>query len=1025
MTLIGVLGPVGLLSDGSLHTTGTPKENHVLAVLALNCGRTVPTNTLIHRVWPGTPPANARTTLGSYITRLRGRLRSLAGATASIMAEADGYRLAADPDLIDVHRAERLRRQARSLADSGEREQARELFLQEDRLWRGEPLHGLAGPWVEAERLSLEEDRHAARLERLDLDLCLGRHALVVGELQRLAAGRPADEQVAALLMTALHRCERQADALAAYRRARRHLCDQHGTEPGPRLRDLHESILRGDGGPAAPPHRHGGTARINELPPVDSRFTGRKEELRGLLGAGDARITVITGMPGVGKTALAVRAAHRLARGRTDALFVTFDRPGAGPSSPFLHTVFPDLLLQLGIAPPRIPFEPERQRDLWRREATGRRLVIVLDDVVHLDQFRDVATGLPDCRVLVTSRRRLDAPAGSGHLPLAPLNAVDSRGLVTRVADDALDPATVDAIVEQCGGLPLALCLTAKSATREPAGAALPGLAPGEPDRSPVWEAFMRSYRTLNDEQRRFFRSLGSNPCADIGEEAAAALTGRPSTAVRAAFDVLRDQHLIEAPRQGRLRMHGLVRDFAYRLALTEDAPQEHRRRTGRLLTYYRRHAERADTLLFEHRRRLPGHGGASPVPGLTDAASAQDWLREEMDNALIMARHALEHGWERDGILIVHALAQCLEIGGRYERGVEVQDAAVRAARETDDLAAAARLLYETGFTHFRTSAPGRALPYLRDALAGFQTLRDKPGEADARDVIGIVLWTTAHYREALAHFRDAHALYAVIGDERGMTETMAHAGIALWHLGHYDDAEDHLRRSLNDYRAIGDERGEGRVVNNLGEINRLRGYHRDAAECYRRSGRIFARLVGPLNEAIVQNNLGNVDQYKGRYEDALRRYRTAIAVFQNFGDRRNTADVLNSIGATFMMEGRAVEAAAHYEKAERLAAEVEDPYLRALALYGIADAHHAAGRYPAAEEHFGRALTIARQISDPYQEARAHDGLARTALQSQGQAAARIHWLQSLDLFTRLGVPEAKTIDIKLQTMGGLAS
>ena len=251
-----VLGPIELWSAGRQRDLGPARERCVLAILLLTPRTVVPAETLIDRLWDTRPPAKARESLSAYLARLRASLRQAVGDNVPLAGRARGYVLDVDPQAVDLHQFRRLRRQADSLAAGGGYDEAATLLREADGLWRGAALAGIDGDWVARMRDSLEEERRAALLERVECELAVGRHAALVGELHHLLAQYPLDETFIAHQMTALYRSGRPGDALALYRETRARLVDEQGTEPGAALSELHQRILRRDpelaGQPAA-----------------------------------------------------------------------------------------------------------------------------------------------------------------------------------------------------------------------------------------------------------------------------------------------------------------------------------------------------------------------------------------------------------------------------------------------------------------------------------------------------------------------------------------------------------------------------------------------------------------------------------------------------------------------------------------------------------------------------------------------------------------------------------------------------
>ena len=243
-------------------------------------------------------------------------------------------------------------------------------------------------------RHSLEEERRAAMLRRVECDLELGRHADLVGELRGLLAQYPLDETLVGYQMEALYRCGRPGDALTLYRETRSLLVAEQGTEPGPALAELHQRILRQDREPAvrAGTQRRGEAAQRDTLPPEPQEFVGRSEELALLAGEhGDKpRVSVIEGIPGVGKTALAVRAARMVADHYPDGVFY-LDLQAHDPGSPSLDSAdaLHRLLRMLGVPANQIPESIGERAALWRAQLSRRRAVVILDDAAQHDQVR------------------------------------------------------------------------------------------------------------------------------------------------------------------------------------------------------------------------------------------------------------------------------------------------------------------------------------------------------------------------------------------------------------------------------------------------------------------------------------------------------------------------------------------------------------------------------------------------------------------------------------------------------------
>ncbi len=1047
-----VLGPIELWSAGLQCDLGPTRVRSVLAILTLTPRTLVPTDVLIDRVWDTRPPPKARESLSVYVTRLRGSLRQAIGESVRVTGRDSGYELDVDPDTIDLHQFRRLRRRADALAADGDADQAALLLRKADGLWRGQAFAGIRGDWMARMRDSLEQERRAAILKRIECELELGRHADLVGELHHLLAQYPLDEAFISHQMTALYGSGRPGEALSLYRDIRSRLIEEQGTEPGPLLSELHQRILRHDpqlavrsAGPdqgriASP--GQGRIARPDTLPPGTSEFVGRSEELE-LLTREDGetpRVSVIEGLAGVGKTALALQAARAVAGQYPDGTFY-LNLHTHDPGHPSLDaTEAQHLLLRMLTAPAtQIPDTPAERAALLRAQLSRRRAVVILDDADADDQIRPLLPEAGQCLILITTRRKLPGLEGARALTLDALTIDEAITLFQRVAGQDPAPEDGDAeeeaamAVELCGRLPLAIQLAAGRLAQDypprlgdlveelsNSAARSAGPASASPE---VMSAFDLAYRALEPAHQRFFRRLGMSPSAHISLQAAAALGGGTLAETEEGLAALLDHHLLAHAPGGQFRFHDLIRGYAALRAAHEDSRPEQRQAVGRLLDYYLRTADQADQVLHPFRRRTP-----VPRPRLAAAGSAlstpQDaaaWLESEWHNILQAARYASQHEWKKKCADLTHALAGFMEVRAYWDEAIAAHSLALQAGRDLADPARTARAALELSEVSQQTGRYEVALPLAEDAAEIYRSLADRRGEADALDQIGMAHQRAGRSREALAYFQEARILYHYIADEHGVATTLSHSGIASWQLGRYPDALEHLDEALSVYRSVGDRRGEAKTLNNRGRMQLYLGYHRDALEGYQKSLEIFSQIGGPQNEAILYHNIGAVYHYKGSYEEALTAYGRGLAIYHDIGDLLNEAGVLNEIGAVYQSAERYDEALICHEKAQSVAEEIGNLNQQATALRGIAGVRRGSGRHREASDLYQTALRLAREIGDPYEEAKILEGIAETTLGMRRPDAARIALRQALDIFERLGVPEAESARIRIEALG----
>lgn len=534
-----ILGPLLVHDGGKPISVPRGRQRVLLSTLLLQAGKPVAADALAERVWDGTPPPGAEITLRSHILRLRRTLGPRAGAR--VVTRFPGYMLQAGPDEADVLKFRFLCRDGSAALREGAWDRADKLLAEALGLWRGALLADVSSEQLlDAERQALEELRLQAEEWRIDTALQLGRHDELIPELQVATAQHPQRERRHAQLMLALYRCGRQAEALAAYQKARRILIDGLGTEPGPELRQLHKQVLSADPALAAPEPRSASQARTavpHELPMAVRSFIGRSRELFALTKAldGASRVTpgtvVIGGTAGVGKTALAVRWAHQAADRFPDGeLFVNLR--GYDPGNPLpVSDALARFLRSLGIPDPDIPADEDERAARYRSLLAGKQMLVILDNADSVEQVRPLLPGSPSCMTIVTSRDALPglvARDGAIRLHLDVLPTDDAVGLLRALigvrVDADLDTAMT--LADQCCRLPLALRVAAELAASNPAvplaeltaeladrQQRLHLLDPGADQHTAMRAVFSWPWRNLDADTARAFCLLSLHP--------------------------------------------------------------------------------------------------------------------------------------------------------------------------------------------------------------------------------------------------------------------------------------------------------------------------------------------------------------------------------------------------------------------------------------------------------------------------------------------------------------------------------
>ena len=1029
-----ILGPVELWAGGKNHPLGPRKERGVLALLLWELGRPIPTETLVSRIWGAEASDRASELLHQNVSRLRRRLREAGGTDRELPKRSRSYVLHVSRQDVDVCQFRALNEKASAAFDHGDDEHAVTLFREADALWRGTPLDGLDGDWVEGIRARLNEDRYDATVMRMEAGLRLGRHAGLVGELFALAAQYPLREEPTKFLMHALYRSGRSADALQVFRRFHRNYVDEMGVEPTAGLRHLHEMMLKDDPDlavmltarpmPAASP-----PVPASSLPRDNPDFTGRTTELETLAGwmnSGHAESTVpvivISGRPGIGKTTLAVHAAHVLGERYAEQLFVELrgHSPDNNPVEP--AAALGTLLHSLGVSDHVIPDSVEDRAALWRSRLAGKRALIVLDDAADSARILPLLPSAPGCVVLITSRRTMTDVPGMRWLSLDPMPPTEAAALFERSAGEGRknEEAGVATILRLCGYVPQEIQLAARELRRHPAWdvrdleARLREIRAEDHAANPAIEL---SYRHLTAAQQRLLRQLALHPGPGFSRHAAMAVAGDQSLGdTQRALDVLQDYYLIKEPVPGRFAFHDRIRGYAKHLARAHDSDADRDRTMRRLLDYYLCLADQADRALYPFHRRIPAIASDIPSvlvppasPPLRTRLDYRRWMEAERPGLLAVTRYAAATGQFLHAGLLPHVLANFLDASGFWADATELHRLAVTAWRTAGNASGEAKALTELSFMLARMGDYGEALRHASDALALARTAKDRVAEADALDRMGIILWKEARYPEALARYDEALAICQALGDEDGEADTLMHSGIAAWHLNRYPDAMRRTERALVLYRELRDSQGEANALNNLGDLQQDAGEKDEALGSYRSALDMFRDLGDRQGEAIAVNNIGDAYRNTGRLDDALACYRAALDIYRDIGDLRCEADTLNNLGAAYLQLGRHNDALDHHHNALILAHQIAERFLMVKSLNGSGSVQLASGNYSPAADDYQTAIELSRQIGDRNQEAHALVGLG-DALHADGEKAARMCWVHAVTIFEHIGKPTA---------------
>jgi len=772
----------------------------------------------------------------------------------------------------------------------------------------------------------------------------------------------------------------------------------------------------------------------LRTLPRDTAAFTGRTGELDQLVAAvcdttarGVAGIYAVDGMAGIGKTAFALHAAHKLAARFPDGqIFLRLHAHTAGqrPVDPAQALV--TLLLSTGVAPQQIPPGLEARSACWRGHLADKKVLVVLDDAAGSDQVRPLLPGAAGCLVLVTSRRRLTALEEAAPISVGTLSPGEAADLFARLAGrPGLRPAD-DAVAEVtglCGRLPLAIRLVAAGLRHHPAwtvtdlAAELTTVrdrpAAMQAEDVSVAAAFDLSYQDLTAGQQRLFRRLGLHPGADFDAYAAAALDDTDLQAARRRLDELYDHNLISEPARGRYRLHDLLREYA-RARVAADDTADNQAAIGRLLDYYLHTAVAASRhTAWRHSVTGPPPPSAEPTcaPDMRTEEQAIAWLETERANLYACVSYGAAHGYLVHAIRIPVAISGFLHIQGHWNEAATLGRAALAAARTADDRPGQALALTQMGIVQELTGDYPAATASLTQALQLSRDLGEPRGQAWALHDLGVVQRRTGDSSAATASLTQALQLSRDLGDRRGQAWALRDLGVVQRRTGDYPAATASLTQALHLSRDLGDRRGQAWALHDLGVVQQLTGDYPAATASLTQALQLSRDLGETRGQAWALHHLGVVQQLTGDSSAATASLTQALQLFRDLGDRQGQAWALNHLGVVQQLTGDHPAATTSLTQALQLSRDLGDRYGHADASINLGELLFLSSAYREARGYLAQALSIARDINLPVEEARALEGIGRCHIQegNPGQGAADLR--RALEIYQRIGAPEAR--------------
>ncbi|HEY2699546.1 MAG TPA: BTAD domain-containing putative transcriptional regulator [Pseudonocardiaceae bacterium] len=884
------------------------RQRVILATLLARANRVVSVAELAEFLWQDDQPSTASVTVRNYVKRLRDTLPTEIGAR--IVTRDQGYEIAVGEDELDLLRFTRCYADAEAAVRTDAWQRAAELLDDGLPLWRGEPLSDVPSESLRRDDVPHLHEMYLQAWEwRADAAIRLGRPSDVIGDLRRLVREHPLRERFHALLMLAFHNTGSRGDAIRAYHVVRDMLVDELGVEPGWELQDLYRRVLgantRADEDPA-PSTR--ATVVARQLPAGIPHFVGREAELQRLSGLldqadtpGTVTIAAIDGMAGIGKTALALRWAHRLADRFPDGqLYVNlrgFD-PTGRPVAP--AEAIRELLDALQVSPERVPNSVYAQASLYRSLLAGTRTLVVLDNARDVEQVRPLLPGAASCLVLVTSRNQLTglvALEGAHPLTLDVLTDDEAGELLSRrLGTDrtAGEPQATTQLIELCAHLPLALSIAAARAATQPMS--LTRLTDGLRDQrtrldvldagdlaSSARAVFSWSYDNLSEPAATLFRLLGVHPGPDISVPAAASLAAIPVRTAREALAELCRGRLLTERVPGRYSLHDLLRSYAMEQASEYDSVAERRGALHRVLDHYLYAANTAALRLEPSRRALtlPDPPAGIAIVELDDYPAAFAWLDDESPVLVAIAQQAAgefdTHVWQ-----IVWLLKDFLTRRGYRPEWIEMHHMALRAAQRLGDVAGQVLSLRTLANLHGAMDDFGKAAAYNAQALELHDQLDDPMDKGRTHLTMSWAMDGIGDYAGALEHTWHAYRLF---GDH---PELLARAlNNMAWietKLDRAADALDHAQQALTLQRKTGERYYEALILDTIGHAHEGLGNHQAAIDSYLHSIAVHQEVGSEgYNRAVALVALGDVHQRLGDTTAADEAWRAALATLE----------------------------------------------------------------------------------------------------------------------------------------------
>lgn len=720
------------------------------------------------------------------------------------------------------------------------------------------------------------------------------------------------------------------------------------------------------------------------QLPLDIPGFTGRRAALSGLdlLAHDDATdrpqtvvITAIQGMPGVGKTSLAVHWAHSIAHRFPDGqLYLDL----GGHSSRGVVTVadaLGHLLRGLGVEGTQIPADEHERAAVYRSAISSKHVLIVLDNAVSAEQVRPLIPGSSTCLVVVTSRNQLVglvAHDGARPIDLDVLSVDEAIALIAIILGGRRAEAEIDAVAELarlCACLPLALRVAAAdlaarpqdsvaSVVRELTADRLGALTIEEDPRSAVQAAFELSFQRLDGSAKTAFRRLGLIEGPDFTPEAVAALLRCPVEDAQRVLRRLARASLVEGNRPGHYRVHDLLHEYARTLIESSESDSSRSEAVGDLLAWYLARSRAAARVLHPHRRALAPAQGAMEPDVTIGYVGALAWFENERGNLIAAIGQAERLGLDEFTWEIADAIYDFLDLRSYHHDNIAIHRAGLVAATRQANRLARAYMLQHLAVIETHRGRYIEAIDHARDALSELRELDDPYAESAPLNALARIYLRLGRYPEALEHGQAALRIRHRIGDRRGEAETLDNLVSLSWRLSRYANALRDSDRALMLWREIGDLRGESEALTNLATVQASVGEASQALITASSALEVGQRVDDQYAIANALATLSNLCRRVTRYKDATAYAVKCLVIRQEIGDRRGEAAILVNDGKIYTETGYYTEAFGCLRKALEIQRDIGDRQGEGETLCETGYVYWRRGRYPQALDYLKQA-------------------------------------------------------------------